>query len=818
MAGTQRKEEIRFTREHEHAFMDFLRKDPNPKRLDALLSEGKHRFTVNLDELRQVSLSMVQALIADPTSYIAMMSNCLKQTIDEIEKEDPSIKEKGKSRRYPPNVVFNVNFEGNFGRNHITPRGLTASNLGQLVQVRGIVTRLSLIRPYLETSVHYCEDCKQFQDWNYDNKHEINSKRKDKVVHTIPVKDFKGHPLQTEFGLCSFKDWQKIVLQEMPERTPAGQLPRSIEVWFNGDLVDKAKPGDRIDVVGVYRAVAKRDTGKNGIFETTLLAVGLTQINEVENANINEIDIKRIQEISKDKDVFEKLSASIAPSIEGHKYIKQALLLQLLGGIEKTLDSGTHLRGDINILLVGDPSTGKSQLLRNIMNLAALSVSTTGRGSTGVGLTAAVIGDKETGERHLEAGAMVLGDRGIVCIDEFDKMSDIDRVAIHEVMEQQTVTIAKAGIYTSLNARCSVLAAANPIYGEYAVTQPLNKNIGLPDSLLSRFDLLFITLDKKEPENDRTIAKRVILNHRYKGDGDGAIAGTFWSSEDTIVESDLRAEEEEKEASIFEKHSGFLYGGKKTDVISKNFLKKYIAYAKKRSQPRLSNDAVNYVSKAWASMRLKENAEKTLPITVRTLETLIRLATAHAKCRIADEVTIEDCQVVERLLNFAIFREDPELQAIPEPMEVDIPNGKKTKSKSKASKSKKDTETVAITKPEEESKIEPMEDVKKIGSTKKKVDIDEEVKDVITAKHTGRAKITEEEKKFVYKIVAAQANLDKLHNCTSVKAVWAAYQKILVEEKPKVVIENEEELLEILKLLDDKGHLTVAENGVIALV
>ncbi|EPQ66808.1 hypothetical protein BGT96224_2491B [Blumeria graminis f. sp. tritici 96224] len=342
----------------------------------------------------------------------------------------------------------------------------------------------------------------------------------------------------------------------------------------------------------------------------------------------------------------------------------------LLGGQEKNLENGTHLRGDINLLMVGDPSTAKSQLLRFVLNTAPLAIATTGRGSSGVGLTAAVTSDKETGERRLEAGAMVLADRGVVCIDEFDKMSDIDRVAIHEVMEQQTVTIAKAGIHTSLNARCSVIAAANPIFGQYDTHKDPHKNIALPDSLLSRFDLLFIVTDDIDDARDRRISEHVLRMHRYRQPGteDGAPVREI-SQQSLGVGADQDAATN-KSTEVYEKYNQMLHAGvtfttgrganKRVEVLSIPFVKKYIQYAKNRIKPILTTEASDRISDIYVALRnddMQSNQRKTSPMTVRTLETIIRLATAHAKARLSPRVEERDALCAESILRFALFKE-----------------------------------------------------------------------------------------------------------------------------------------------------------------
>ena len=462
----------------------------------------------------------------------------------------------------------------------------------------------------------------------------------------------------------------------MPERAPAGQLPRGVDVIMDDDLVDRVKPGDRIQLVGIYRSLGNRNaTSGSATFRTLILANNVIALSSksgggIAHATITDTDIRNINKVSKEKHVFELLSQSLAPSIYGHDHIKKAILLMLLGGMEKNLDNGTHLRGDINILMVGDPSTAKSQLLRFVLNTAPLAIATTGRGSSGVGLTAAVTSDKETGERRLEAGAMVLGDRGVVCIDEFDKMSDIDRVAIHEVMEQQTVTIAKAGIHTSLNARCSVIAAANPIYGQYDPHKDPHRNIALPDSLLSRFDLLFVVTDDIDDFRDRQISEHVLRMHRYRQPGIEEGAPVREQRDQTLGVGLDEDQDANQPTPVYEKFNIMLHAGvtvttgrgkaRKVDVLSIPFIKKYIQYAKLQRKPVLTKGAADHIVTTYSALRndeLEGNQRRTSPMTARTLETLIRLATAHAKARLSHRVEVRDAEAAESILRFALFKE-----------------------------------------------------------------------------------------------------------------------------------------------------------------
>eukprot|EP01117_Protostelium_nocturnum_P010627 TRINITY_DN3825_c0_g2_i1.p1 TRINITY_DN3825_c0_g2~~TRINITY_DN3825_c0_g2_i1.p1 ORF type:complete len:512 (-),score=182.43 TRINITY_DN3825_c0_g2_i1:93-1562(-) len=488
MSGRSSKDEDDARKEFKDLLFYDQGNDKYGQKVKDMIFNRTKRLILNLDDLRSWNADRTRQLMKNPTLYLGAYQRGLKEVISEmggrLDPQDLPSPEDLEEMKDTDTEYF-IGVEGSFGSSHISPRQLGSHLIGSLVLIEGIATKCSLVRPKVVKSVHYCEKTEQQHTRYYRDALTISTIGNQSGVgfpttSTYPTKDDNGNPLSTEYGLSVYKDHQTLSVQEMPEKAPAGQLPCSVDVIIEDDLVDSVKPGDRVQICGIYKAIPSKNQG--AMFKTVIVANRVKQLTkEVAGPVLTDQDVKNIKQIAQSENPFDLLASSLAPSVYGHEYVKKALLLLLLGGMEKNLENKTHLRGDINVLLIGDPSTAKSQLLRFVLNTAPLAISTTGRGASGVGLTAAVVSDAETGERRLEAGAMVLADRGVVCIDEFDKMSEEDRIAIHEVMEQQTVTIAKAGIHTMLNARCSVLAAANPIYGQYNRQKKPTENIALPD-------------------------------------------------------------------------------------------------------------------------------------------------------------------------------------------------------------------------------------------------------------------------------------------------------------------------------------------------
>ncbi|XP_078541802.1 maternal DNA replication licensing factor mcm3-like [Lissotriton helveticus] len=643
-------------REAQREYLDFLDDDQDQGvyhgKVRDMISENQHRLIVNMNDLRRKSEARANRLLNDSFGEVIAFQKALKDMVSSIDATY--------SKQFEE---FSVGFEGSFGTKHVSPRTLGAHFLGNLLCVEGIVTKCSLVRPKVMRSVHYCPATKKTLERKYTD---ITSLDPFPSSAVYPTKDEENNPLETEYGLSTYKDHQTLSIQEMPEKAPAGQLPRSIDIIADDDLVDSCKPGDRVQIVGIYRCLPSKQGGfTSGTFRTIMLANNVKQMSKEMAPTFSADDVAKIKKFCRthSKDIFEHLSKSLAPSIHGHEYIKKAILCMLLGGNEKILENGTRIRGDINVLLIGDPSVAKSQLLRYVLHTAPRAIPTTGRGSSGVGLTAAVTTDQETGERRLEAGAMVLADRGVVCIDEFDKMSDMDRTAIHEVMEQGRVTIAKAGIQARLNARCSVLAAANPVYGRYDQYKTPMENIGLQDSLLSRFDLLFIVLDQMDADNDREISDHVLRMHRYRAQGeqDGHALPLGCNVEVFATDDPNAQNEAEQELQIYEKHDNLLHGPrtKRDKVVSMQFIRKYIHVAK-LVKPVLSQEAADYIAEEYSKIRshdqMNNERARTMPVTARALETMIRLSTAHAKLRMSKTIDIQDAEVALELVQFAYFK------------------------------------------------------------------------------------------------------------------------------------------------------------------
>ncbi|CDO72806.1 hypothetical protein BN946_scf184994.g59 [Trametes cinnabarina] len=413
------------------------------------------------------------------------------------------------------------------------------------------------------------------------------------------------------------KNYQRLTLQESPGSVPPGRLPRHREVILLWDLIDKAKPGEEIEITGIYRNNFDAAlNSKNGfpVFSTVIEA---NHVNKKEDQfaafRLTEEDEKEIRAMARDDRIRKRIIKSIAPSIYGHEDIKTAIALSLFGGVSKDINRKHRIRGDINVLLLGDPGTAKSQFLKYVEKTAHRSVFATGQGASAVGLTASVRKDPITREWTLEGGALVLADKGTCLIDEFDKMNDADRTSIHEAMEQQSISISKAGIVTTLQARCAIIAAANPIRGRYNPTIPFQQNVELTEPILSRFDVLCVVKDTVDPVQDELLARFVVGSHlrshpKFEAEKDEMDVGTTLDA----------------------------------DIIPQDLLRKYIMYAKEKVRPKLYDLDQDKLSKLFSDLRRESLATGSYPITIRHLESMIRMAEASAKMALREYVRADD--------------------------------------------------------------------------------------------------------------------------------------------------------------------------------
>jgi len=502
-------------------------------------------------------------------------------------------------------------------------REINAEVIGKMVSVSGMVVRASEIKPLAKELVYHCPEghsTKRVQEKGLEFKEPLKCDDA-KCTH----RDLELNPDQSKFI-----DFQMVRLQELPEDLPPGQLPHYLDVTVLQDLVDNARPGDRVILTGIVRIEQEHIPsmkGKSGIYRLRvqgnniefLGGRGTKTSRSTEREEISQDEEKIIKSLGKNADIYERLVASFAPHVHGHDIIKESILLLIVGSTQKLLADGAKIRGDINIFLVGDPGTAKSEMLKFCARIAPRGLYTSGRGSTAAGLTAAVVRDK-IGIMMLEAGAVVLGDQGLVCIDEFDKMKPEDRSALHEVMEQQSVSIAKGGIVATLNARTSILAAANPMFGKYDPFKNITENVNLPVPLLTRFDLIFVVRDIPSKEKDMRIAQHILNLHRTSG-------------------TDAKS------------------------LIDVDILTKYLSYSK-RFDPTITPEAEEKILEYYMKMRNVES-EGMITVTPRQLEGLVRLATARARLLMKTQVDGEDA---ER----AIFL----IQSMLEDAGVDVNTGK----------------------------------------------------------------------------------------------------------------------------------------------
>ncbi|XP_076003566.1 DNA replication licensing factor MCM2 [Genypterus blacodes] len=500
-------------------------------------------------------------------------------------------------------------------------RSLRQLHLNQLIRTSGVVTSCTGVLPQLGMVKYNCNKC------NFVLGPFFQSQNQEVKPGSCPECQSQG-PFEINMEETVYQNYQRITIQESPGKVAAGRLPRSKDAILLADLVDGCKPGDEIELTGIYHNNYDGSLNMaNGfpVFATVILANHITRRDQgVAVAELTDEDVKAIMTLSKDERIGERIFASMAPSIYGHEDIKRALALALFGGEPKNPGGKHKVRGDINVLLCGDPGTAKSQFLKYVEKVSSRAVFTTGQGASAVGLTAYVQRHPVTREWTLEAGALVLADRGVCLIDEFDKMNDADRTSIHEAMEQQSISISKAGIVTSLQARCTIIAASNPIGGRYDPSLTFADNVDLTEPIVSRFDVLCVVRDTVDPVQDEMLARFVVGSHikHHPSNKDSGVA-----LEEVVLPN-----------------------SSDVPTIPQELLRKYIMYAKERVHPKLNQMDQDKVARIYSELRRESMATGSIPITVRHIESMIRMAEAHARIHLRDYVQEDDVNMAIRVM------------------------------------------------------------------------------------------------------------------------------------------------------------------------
>ncbi|MFA5796728.1 MAG: minichromosome maintenance protein MCM [Candidatus Woesearchaeota archaeon] len=579
-----------------HEFFELSYKDA----LHEAISKGERHLAINFSDLARFNLELAQELLENP-------EDTLKAGEIAIEKFDfPDVKD------------FRLRFRNLPKTQQYAIRNIRSIHLNKCIQLMGIIRQKSDVRPQVTSAKFECPSCGATM-----NVLQLDTKFRE------PTKCGCGRKGKFRLLLKEMIDAQKIVLEEAPEDLDGGEQPKRIDIFLKADLVSpmsdrRTNPGSKNIVTGILKEVPiiARDGGKLTRFELMIEANHVEPLAEdFSELAITAEEVAEIKELSEDPKLFKKLIGSIAPNIYGHEKVKEALILQLFGGVRKKKDDGSINRGDIHVLLIGDPGSGKSQLLKRISIVAPKSRYVSGKGASAAGLTATVVKDEFLRGYALEAGALVLTNRGICCIDELDKMTKEDTSAMHEALEQQTISINKANISATLRAETTVLAAANPKFGRFDPYEIISKQIELPSTLINRFDLIFPIRDIPDRGKDAKTAEFILQLHQKASSG-------------------------------------------ATDIQTP-LLKKYIAYAKQNITPQLTDAALEEIKEYYVKMRAtgeEEGTFKAVPISARQLEALIRLSEASAKTRLSNKVTKPDAKRAIELVHFCLTQigVDPE--------------------------------------------------------------------------------------------------------------------------------------------------------------